>query len=887
MKYLVVSLVVVCSLVCSQEGIEAAAKKTTKRKAPRNSCAGKVLELAPLYFKKIWNQESIDPSFQKIEDLNGIVIWEVAEFCKRHKRLPVSTELIKKLRVHKSKAPTAGYSLLDEMEENFDSYFSQEGAPKDLDAVLANAVAELPEHFEILRSGARAKLMAFFKKKLRMPSLDELATELKVESKYLSAVMGEPATLIEQAKVEKASVFLDVQGKILKAFMRAVQQRDRPDHMKIQQNTPTLDEIFIALIRSESNREVMTSHLEGAFEKEHLAQLLGIDSVKVAGPKPLFPLPVLFPGGITELEQQARLQNPGAFRNYKSDIKFDMARADRALEAITQSDGFIITSATAGIPLVEEMYALMLHKADELGWPVIVVPTNQILEGLDERLLNDPRVHVLTNTITNSAIKIWQIPILAKNKNAFASLDQYGQFTPGQLVIVGHPQLAHRIVPTGSDHIRETAQWSPGSVSKALYPFRMPQQGRTSALASNYHRNSFLMVEKADRKAGSMSEGVRNSWHVRPVEYTDDRKHGGTAGFNDLGRRHSVVLDDQNKPTFTQTVYEPQALIVGDLHDYVADQRMISHYRNILQRFPSLRDVYIHDPIDGFSHNHHERERTTLLISKFRKGELDYHKEMMGLVQTTNAFLSIRPNIRVKFPDSNHSYWGRQLVDKKTETQSVVNGEFLAELTHAKVIHRVSDPLEWVFQHRNRYIASLPAHLQRTYDEHAVLVTDPQRVQIIPFGVPDTIGPDYRPVHLNFHGHQGANGAKGSPQSHARGSENSVVGDSHQSVILGGYMNIGTSTTKQVGYNNGGYSAWVNSFAVVYPDGTKQLLTYSSIAGTYSQRREFGVLPPADFFGDDPLEVKPTDNQLLPDTEVMDVHSWWINMLRGKVSAPH
>src|SRR5262249_40066882 len=113
--------------------------------------------------------------------------------------------------------------------------------------------------------------------------------------------------------------------------------------------------------------------------------------------------------------------------------------------------------------------------------------------------------------------------------------------------------------------------------------------------------------------------------------------------------------------------------------------------------------------------------------------------------------------------------------------------------------------------------------------------------------------------------------------------ENTVTGDSHQSAILGGWVSVGTSTPKRIGYNDGGYSSWNNSYALVYADGTKQLLTYSSEADAFQQRAGVGVLSPEEFFGDAPLSVLPTDNQVLPNQEILDQHSWWLDMLKGKI----
>jgi hypothetical protein len=838
----------------------------------------------PISLTRFWKGEQLTVDFTRIADVNAVLVWEIAEFFKSKKRLPFETELAPKLKKYLSGLPSESDNLLRSSIEDFRSYATLTGSADGFDHLLKIALEELPNHFGAIKDAAAKVLMTSFKSTLRPAHFSEIAEKLKMLPEDLEKVLGEPKVFWAEAKNRYPTLYLDARTKIIKAFIRAVQQKDLPDYKKTQASTPEFGEIYTALLRTDTNKAIQADFMAGHFNENTLRTLLNLPLSQTGPAEDLgFPIPVLFASGITQLEDEARMMSPGLFKNYLPDTIFSEERAERARDAIVNKDGFLITSVTAGIPLDEKLLAGLLTLSDRLDYPIMVLPTNQVLDGIDPRLLENPRIHVLTNTIENDFIKVWSLPIMPKNQNPFASLDQRGQFEPGQTVIVGHPQIAHRIVPTGSNHLRETALWSSGSLSQALYPYRLPIQGRTSGLAENYHRNGFLVVQKADRKAGLMSEGIRNFWHVRPVEFVDDSEQGKPAGFTDLGQRYTVTKNPDDTYRVEIGRQEPVALVVGDLHDWVADQRMLLSYRDILARFESLRDVYIHDPIDGFSHNHHEAAQYSLLMQKYRLGSLDYHREMMGLVQTTNAFLAMRPNIRVLFPDSNHSYWGRRLVDTQPDSQLVVNGTFLTELTHAKRILGIDDPLEYVFQYRERYIQSLPLPVRLDFQSRAVRVIDPLRVQVIPFGQSHVVGPEYRPVHLNHHGHQGTNGAKGSIRSHAIANENSVVGDSHQSAIWGGLLNVGTSTPKRVGYNDGGYSSWTNSFAVVYADGTKQLITYSSQSATFEQRAGVSPLAPSEFFGDSPLKVIPTANQLLPGVDVMDAHSQWVDLLKGKL----
>jgi hypothetical protein len=72
------------------------------------------------------------------------------------------------------------------------------------------------------------------------------------------------------------------------------------------------------------------------------------------------------------------------------------------------------------------------------------------------------------------------------------------------------------------------------------------------------------------------------------------------------------------------------------------------------------------------------------------------------------------------------------------------------------------------------------------------------------------------------------------------------------------------------------------SFALVYPDGTKQLVTHSSVTQSFEQRRENGFISGPAFFGDQPLRLIPSDNELLPNTAILDQHSAWVDLFTGK-----
>jgi hypothetical protein len=743
----------------------------------------------------------------------------------------------------------------------------------DVEQIIVASAAEYPELFLEVRRKLRDKSMSFFSKQLRLPTAEEMleilswklprATALRIQT----AIIGDVEAFRLEARTANPEAMLKVADKLVDAYLRALSQRDTPKHLKTQASRPTVEEIYQALLRAKMNLNLQAAALadvEGSkFSVEAVKALLGLSEVSSA-------VPSVFPGGIEELEAMARVQNPARFANFRNPDVANMKSAERLKSALENKGGFLVTSVNAGMPLEEDMFTLMLKMAQERDYDIIVYATNNQFEGLDPRLLSNPRIHVISHTIQNRFFKLSNIGILPKNQNPFASLKKYNQFLPGQLMIVGHPQLAHEVVPTSSNHVRETPIWSTGSLSQNLYPYVYPVQARTSYLAKNFHVNSFLVLEKADSASGIDSRGNQNRWHVRPVEYKNHAKDP-VKGFTDLGAHYFMkdgvpMIDRQS----------PSALFMGDVHEILADQGFLRAYRELLEGFdPRSVRVFVEDPIDNFAANRHELEKISILIKKFENGELNIAKELGGLVQFDNALAAIPSVLNRNYKDSNHSYWLKDLMDKKPATHNVVNGKILAELTFARDGMGISEPLEYVLNHRRNFIENLPVEVRRDYEEKEIFTLDPHNVRVLPFGEPLVMGPEWRPIHADKHGHQGSNGARPSPQTHAAGSQRSITGDSHRSAILGGWVNIGTSTPKRVGYNNGGYSAWTNSAALVYADGTMQLLTFDSVTGTMFARPGVGWLPAGEFFGEETLSIETNDNDLIPKTEVYDQFSEW------------
>lgn len=803
---------------------------------------------------EIWNRPS-EIATKTTAVLNGVLVWEVGDFFAKKKRLPTVVELSDKLKKYKKNGIDAS-EWGDRLEKGGDLV--------SIEAAFLIALQRLPEKFTKFRTETWNIAGEFYARHLRVPSLAEIAQEttwggsIAQKTRVVESFLG-GQDMLSQIRASDTGLMVGISKKLIEAFVRAMAQRDVPKVNRRVPTRPGLGEILNALVRSKPNAVLQLDVLSGKFTTEDLKAV--IDDVF---------------GGMDQLENMAKLEKVAQFSGYRSPRFVSKDPMVQLVDQIEQKGGFLITSVNAGVPLELNQLRTMLKYAEDRDFPIVVNPTGQIFENIPPELLENPRIFVLSHSISNRYMNISNIPILPKNQNPFSSLGKRKQFLPGQMIFVGSPQILHMVLPTNSNHIRSTELWSTGSLSRNLYPYAMPVQGRTSYLAKNFHKNGFLVVEKSDREAGIDGRGVQNFWHVRPVYYTN-HPDDEVDGFTDLGTRYFVSRGDK-EGRVQVSQYDPIILVRGDRHDWITDQRYNLAYKNLLERFSGIKKVIDHDSLEGMAFNHWLDEKPSALAQRFASGELSILREFSGLVAGDNAMLAIRPDLEISHVDANHPRWLRTLLgsSEHPQYQDILNDKILTELKMADRIYGIPDPMEWFLNHRDAWIDSLPARIRREYEETSLRMLDPDRVQVLRPGQALPFGPPHRQNSLENHGDRGANGGRPSRAVKSAGSDGGITGHTHSEAIEGDWFDVGASISPVQDYNVGGYSSATNASAIGYADGTKQLLTYRSATGTIYQRVGKGFLPPEQFFGESRLSVMDNDNDILPEGGIYDQNSEWL-----------
>ena len=703
---------------------------------------------------------------------------------------------------------------------------------------------------------------------LILPRTIDLVKNTDYTHQEIEAAIGPKITkeFWDDVVKKNPNYFKNIKTSIARAFIRSF----TTNNSKWSNITPTVERLWEIYLRMYAkNNTYKQSKFNINFRR--LRYLLGQHvppSKLTRGYTPIF-----FPNGLKDVEAIARVINEKAFKNYVNIARFGYVVDVQIADLIKHADGFLVTSVTAEIPVDREFFDNMRFYASQKNYLILVMPTNGITDGIDPYILNKKGVFSLTSTtyIINSDIelspylRLWTIPVMPKNENPDASLDKPLQGRKNQVQIIASPQLRYKGVPTAENKNFTHAIWSTGSISKNLYPFNNPASGRVSNLANNRHQLSFLVVEKTDKKSGVFQKGSPGMYHIRPVKYYDHKEHGGRAGFTDMGYFYS---DGKREKADVHTI------VVGDIHDHSTSQYFLQVVEDAMTKF-NIKNIILHDVLDGFSHNHHESKRLVSKLNKYKKGELNIQDEVEGVIQTLNAFLDKFPRLTMFVNDSNHHYWLENLMDDPNAISDMQNREFIIELLSARTEGRGRNIYEYLFNsYREDYHKNLmPYELSIKKQKDSIYISQPERIKVMGKHETFLVGPDHNPVHLNFHGHKGGNGARGSPLTHARASDNIVVGDSHSPVILGGYVNVGVAMPKEVPYTEGGYSSWQNAFAFINEEtGDAQLILYEPKTGrSWYQNLENGTLPLKEWYD---VKVTEKDNsQLPPGTKIIDQYT--------------
>lgn len=257
-----------------------------------------------------------------------------------------------------------------------------------------------------------------------------------------------------------------------------------------------------------------------------------------------------------------------------------------------------------------------------------------------------------------------------------------------------------------------------------------------------------------------------------------------------------------------------EAITFGDIHTAQLDPAVADlgwgaredSMMNVLRP----KEVFVHDLVDFRARNHHDRGNPHLNFEKYVEGEDSVREELQKSVALIEdmRYTNNHQHAEIVVVQSNHDNALLRWLREADYRQDPPNA--LVYLTCQKRVYEsIADRddnfhlLEWILRELG---CSTSVQFLRE-DESYIICPDKGDG-----------------IECGMHGHEGANGSRGTPIGFNRMGRRANIGHSHSACIIDGVFVAGTSTTLDVGYNTGP-SSWTQSHIVTYPNGKRSIVT--------------------------------------------------------------
>ncbi len=446
---------------------------------------------------------------------------------------------------------------------------------------------------------------------------------------------------------------------------------------------------------------------------------------------------------------------------YKERVNIDIVKND---ETKIEPRRYFVTSAIAGAKLNQSFFNSILTYCKNNKAELVILPMRGINtddEYYPEELL-EYSDHFATEFKFNSNLVAKDFMISPQQINPLEGLQRFGQRQYS--LIIASPKQFMSIAPVSSESLPHIIH-STGCVSLPNYTTT-----RIGRLADQDHCCGGLIVEIRDNKM----------FHIRQA-VSDNQ-----GGFFDLGKYYIKDKIIQKKAS---------AIVLGDYHTGFDDPSVVQNWKECIKEI-NPKYIVFHDLFDGHSINpFHKRDIERQVNRKENINSLEKELNLIG--ETLKLWNKEFPEQELLIVYSNHDNFLKRYL---------VGGEYIND----RINHRLSLKLAlWALDEQN------PAEM---YIREKF---SPTKTSWLKEGI------DYRlhGVHIGYHGHKSTNSLKSKGVvSLEKAFNNSIVAHSHTPGIFRNTVIVGTSTFLKLDYNVGGSSTWLPASAILYPNGTKQLI---------------------------------------------------------------
>lgn len=438
---------------------------------------------------------------------------------------------------------------------------------------------------------------------------------------------------------------------------------------------------------------------------------------------------------------------------------------------IAQYKKFVITTAVAGAPVHKIFLASLKQYCKINNAKLLIIPANYQLYEIDPILSKDPDILIVFRPLNlNKNVTVHPIKIDPKQVDPATGLEAIVK--QNKTVIVGSPKQRRKHIANAAD-LSAVIQ-STGAITRPNYTPKDGVPKRTDTLAYVHHVMGAIVVEIQNEKY----------FHFRNIEMSPD------GSFIDLCLRYTP-----NGVKYENAL----AAVLGDYHVTETDE-VVERTTHKLLKWAKPQYIIFHDFFSGVSINHHEADDFILMAQKALENKISLSEELKQNVMVIKDYIKRYKSFGTKlvFVRSNHDEFLKRYLSKGHYEPH--NRALALELGYVSI--RGEDPLIY------------------GYKKFGLSEHDLKHIIFLKRDEPFILAQNY----LSAHGDIGTNGsknpgAKGMFKAYGK----CIFGHTHTPEIWHGAISVGTSTRLKLGYNIGA-SSWLHAHALLYSDGTRQLI---------------------------------------------------------------
>jgi hypothetical protein len=429
---------------------------------------------------------------------------------------------------------------------------------------------------------------------------------------------------------------------------------------------------------------------------------------------------------------------------------------------------YIITSIQLNGLVNRNLLANMLNFAKEQGVDKVLTFVQRgryIEEEIISPLIAQNNIETIYGEMKlNANLKLYDTRILPQQINPFTGMNK--KLSRDYSYILPSPKIRYESIASNSHYPR--ALMSTGMLTQPNYK-EHTAHGRK---AVEQHQYGFVLIE-------ILNNQIFKAFQIESTNKGD---------FQHLTKKYhsGKIMDTQ-----------PEALVLGDWHNGDTDPWVKKESIKLITELNPKRVVF-HDMFNGHSINHHEKGLLLSELRNLRDNRIILEDEIRAVYDELWRFCEKFPKTNFIVVRSNHDDFMEKYIQHKKWIDDPQNFLFTCRIV-ARILNEKKIPLEEALL----LIGDLPTNLRFTQQDESLRV----------YG-----------IELACHGHQGANGSKGSPNQFNSLNLKMITGHTHSPKLMENGMVVGTSTYLKLGYTHGA-SSWLNAHGILYSNGKYGLIT--------------------------------------------------------------